>query len=343
VKAVVYGRHGGPDVLELVELPDPTPGPGEVLLRVLATSINRLDLDQRRGPAFMPGHELPHIAGMDVCGEVVDRGPGGDDLAVGDLVVVNPKITCGVCHECRRGRDSRCPHRRVVGASRAGGYAELCAVPAGQLFPLPPGYSPLDAGALPTAHSLAWRGLFGVGGLRAGETVLVNAAGSGVSCAAIQLAAIAGARVIVAARSADRLVAAEKLGADVAVDTSDLDLVETVRDVTGGTGADLVFDHVGAPTFASLLRCVAAGGRLVTCGATAPGPIELHPVQLFRTGISLRGVDGYSAIEFADMIAFCFRHRLQPAIDSVVGLDGIAAAHARFEAGGVVGKVMVQP
>src|SRR4051812_13944029 len=153
VKAAQYNRHGPADVLEYVDEPDPEPGPGEVLIAVRATALNRLDLLQREGPPLVPGFELPHIAGMDIAGDVIAVGPDVHGIAVGARVIVNPSLYCGWCDFCRRGDNAMCPNGSVIGASRPGGYAELVVAPETHVYPIPDTLSYVDAATIPTAFS----------------------------------------------------------------------------------------------------------------------------------------------------------------------------------------------
>jgi NADPH:quinone reductase-like Zn-dependent oxidoreductase len=201
MRAVLHRSFGGTDVLEQVDVPDPVPGPADVVVGVRATSLNRLDVLQRQGPALLPGFELPHIAGMDIAGEVVAAGPDAEGVRPGERVVVNPAVQCGECDACRAGDDAFCPHVKVVGGNHPGGYAELVLVPATHVHRLPDGMDFATAAALPTVYSTAWHALVATAGLRIGEWVMIHAAASGVSVAAIQFAKRMGAHDIATAGS----------------------------------------------------------------------------------------------------------------------------------------------
>lgn len=343
MKAALHRKHGGPDVIEVTEVPDPQVGPGDVLIRVRAAALNRLDVLQRQGPALVPGFELPHIAGMDVAGEVIGIGEQVGSVAVGDGVLVNPAINCGDCAECRRGDDAYCTDGEVVGASRPGGFAELCAVPETHVHRIPDGISFDEAATIPTVYSTAWRALFPVGELRLGETVLIHAAGSGVSIAAIQLAKRAGARVIATAGSAPKLDVAGKLGADVCVTNRDPSWVGAVRDATAGRGVDMVFDHVGAALFQGSLHVLRPRGRLVFCGSTSGTEATFGLPYAYHFGLRLLGVDSYSRIEFSEMLDHYWTGGYEPVIDSEFDLTDMAAAQAKLESGDTIGKVLIRP
>ena len=189
MKAALYRSHGGPEVLEYAEVPDPVPGPGDVVVRVAAVGLNRLDLLQRQGPGMMPGFSLPHIAGMDVAGEIVATGAGVPASRVGERVVVNPAIACGRCDFCRRGMDHLCGEKAVVGGNRAGGYGALCVVPATHAHHVADHVDLVEAAAMPTVYSLAWHALFETGRLARAEPLVVPPAATGGATAAVRLAA----------------------------------------------------------------------------------------------------------------------------------------------------------
>ena len=265
MRAVPITTHGGPDVLTLRDVPEPTPSAGDAIVRVRASALNHLDLGPRRGIARVA--QLPHIPVSDIAGEVVDGGPSG--LPAGTRVIVHPGLTCGRCAPCLAGHDSLCYHYGVVGFQSEGGYAELVAVPAANLLSIPDGVTFESAAAFPLTFLTAWHMLVSRANVGAGETVLVIAAGSGVGQAAVQIAKLYGARVIATAGDARKLEAARSLGADETVDHYAAGLTDEVRRLTGGRGVDVVVEHVGEAVWDRVVRCLARGGRLVTCGVTS--------------------------------------------------------------------------
>jgi NADPH:quinone reductase-like Zn-dependent oxidoreductase len=343
LKAVVHHDHGDVDVLRVEDVPEPLIGAGDVLVAVRATSVNRLDVFQRRGPPLVPGFSLPHIAGLDIAGDVVDVGESVTTIRMGARVLVDPSLECGVCPWCRSGRDRFCPNVRVLGGNHPGGYAQLCAVPATHVYLLPPEVGYAEAAAVPTTWSTAWKGLVGIGALRVGETVVVHAAGSGVSVAAIQIAKRAGATVVATARSPEKLARAEKLGADFTLDNRTDDVESAVKSVTGGIGADMVFDHVGPALFEESLRSLRPGGRLVFCGSTTGEQATLDLPFAYQRGISLLGVAPYSHGEFAEMLDFYWKGDFDPVVDSELPLEDAPEAQRRMENGEIVGKIILHP
>jgi NADPH:quinone reductase-like Zn-dependent oxidoreductase len=343
VRAAVHRAHGGPDVLEVVGVADPDPGPGEVLVAVRAASLNRLDMLQREGTVRIPGFALPHIAGMDIAGEIVGVGPGVEPGRVGERVVVDPAIACGACASCLGGDGIRCEGLQVIGANRPGGHAELCCVPASHAHRLPDHVGFAEAATIPTAWSTAWHALFETAELRLGETVLIHAAGSGVSTAAIQLAKRAGATVLASARSAAKLEHARKLGADAVVDSAREDVAAAARALTGGRGVDVVFDHVGAALWDVSLASLRPRGRLVFCGSTTGGRVTLDLPAAYRFGLRLLGSDSYSAAEFGRMLDFYWTGGFEAVIDRELPLADVAHAHELLDGGNVLGKLVLLP
>lgn len=338
-----YTEHGDESVLRFHDVADPQPGPADVLVAVGAASVNRLDLIQRAGPGLLPGFALPHVPGMDVAGTIVAVGDTVDGSRIGERVVLNPAIACGNCPWCARGCDDLCTSMVVVGASADGGYAERCVVPATHALAIPDTVDFAEAATWPTAYSTAWHALFASGELRLGETVVVHGASSGVSSAAIQLAARAGATVIATARSDDKLAWAAKLGAHATVNSRTHDVATTVREITDGRGADLVIDHVGPALFEASLKSLRPRGRLVFFGTTTGARVDLLLPAVYRTGLRLIGSENYSGAEYAAMIAHLSSASLPSIIDRELPLEDAAVAHRLLASGEVLGKLVLRP
>ena len=339
MRAVPITQHGGPEVLQLLEVPDPAPGPGQALVRVRACALNHLDLWQRRGLEHVK-LPLPHIPGSDISGEVVD--PGGSDFAAGSRVIVHPGLNCGHCPACLGGQDSLCATYGIVGYQSEGGYAELAAVPARNLIALPPQVSFTDGAAFPLTFLTAWHMLVSRAHVREGETVLVMAAGSGVGQAAIQVARLHGARVIATARQKEKLDAARALGADDVVDTSQPDWSAEVRRLTNKRGADVVIEHVGAAVWDQAVKSLARGGRLVTCGATSGHRGEIDLRVLFVKQQSLLGSYMGTRADLGAAVEGLASGRLKPAVDSVLPLARAGDAHRRLEGREHFGKIVLE-
>ena len=339
MRAVRFHEHGGPEVLRYEDAPDPTPGPGRVVVRVLACALNHLDLWQRRGldRVRLP---LPHISGSDVAGEIAH---GGDsEFPPGMRVMLQPGLRCGACRACAEGRDNQCVRYDVLGLQSDGGYAELVSVPAENVIPIPDHIDVVQAAAFPLTFLTAWHMLVTRAGIREGDVVLVLAGGSGVGQAAIQLARHFGARVFATSAPA-KAERTRALGAEEAFDHSTADFAREVKRATGGRGADVVVEHVGEATWARSVRALANGGRLVTCGATtgAAGSIDLQ--HLFARQLSVLG--SYMG-RFSDLraaVPLFFEGRIAPVIDEVFPLARAAEAQRRLEEKGQFGKIVLTP
>lgn len=334
-------RHGGPEALEWGEWPDPVAGPGEVLIRVRACALNRLDLWVRDG---VPGHRfpLPLVPGAEMAGDVVALGPGATGPAPGTPVVVGAGVSCGACAHCFAGRDPLCARFGLLGEDRDGGYAELAAVPARNLFPIPAGLSYVEAAAVPLVFLTAWHMLAARAELRMHEDVLIHAAGSGVSSAAIQIAALLGARRIFAtASSEEKRAKALALGATDVLDSRAGDFAKSVRTATGGRGVDVVVDHVGGETFEQSLKCLARGGRIVTCGTTAAPEARVNLRAVFFKLQSILGSTMGSNAELGALLPWFGRGRLKPVVARVFPLAEARAAQAYLESRAQFGKVVL--
>ena len=348
MRAALFRRHGGPEVLEIADVPVPTPGPHEVQVRVSATALNHIDVWMRRGlPALHL--QLPHCSGGDVCGHVSALGAGvtgvQGGIDVGERVVLNPGISCGRCVACLGGRDNFCPEYRMLGEQTWGGQAEYVVVPAANLVPVPRASVPLDdtdLAAVPIAFITAWQMLVDRAQIRQGETVLVLAGGSGVGSAAIQIAKLWGARVIATASSDQKLAAARALGADDLINTTTSELVAEVKRLTGRRGADIVVEHVGASTFPKSIVSCAKGGRIVTCGATDGFEPVLNLRHVFWRQLSILGSTLASKSRLFEVMALVGAGRLRPVVHAVLPLADVGEGHRLIESRAAFGKIVLR-
>ena len=348
MRAALFRRHGGPEVMEVGDLPAPEPGPGEVQVRVTAAAMNHIDLWLRRGLPALPV-PLPHVAGGDVCGVVSAVGAGVRALpgvGEGDRVLVNPSLSCGRCAACLGGRDTFCPDWRMLGEQTHGGQAEYVVVPAANLVPAPRARVALDdaqLAAIPTVFLTAWQMLVERAAIRQGETVLVIAAGSGVGSAAIQIAKLWGARVIATASTDAKLAAARALGADETINHATADVVAEVKKVTARRGVDIVVDHVGGDMFEKAVVASAKGGRIVLCGATAGHEPKLNLRHVFWRQLSVLGSTMASKARLFELLDLFAAGRLKPVVDRVLPLDQVATAHKLLESRAIFGKLVLTP
>jgi NADPH:quinone reductase-like Zn-dependent oxidoreductase len=340
VKAIRFHEHGGPEVLKYEEAPDPVARPGWVVVDVRACALNHLDLWQRRGldRVRIP---MPHISGADVAGEVLISGDGVTGLEPGTRVMLQPGLSCGTCPKCLAGRDNLCARYDVLGYMSPGGYAERVAVPAANVIVLPRHIDFVTAAAFPLATLTAWHMLFARAGLQNGDTVLVVAAGSGVGQAALSIAKLFHARVIATAGGERKCAAARALGADAVIDHYAEDVVKMVKSLTDGRGVDIVIEHVGEKTWDRSVRCLARGGRLVTCGATTGHGATMDLRHLFARQLSLLGSYMGAKDDLLRAADLFFRGQLHPVIDKTFPLSEAAQAHGHLEASAQFGKVVL--
>ncbi|MDP9358432.1 MAG: alcohol dehydrogenase catalytic domain-containing protein [Chloroflexota bacterium] len=343
MRAVVVHRHGGPEVLSYEEVPRPEPGPGEALIRVRATSLNRLDLWARSGPPgpVFPWKEpnFPIISGSDCAGEVAAVGPGVDSARPGDRVVLYPSLFCGTCTYCRAGEQTMCLDYHIFGEHTPGSMAEYAVVPAANLLPLPDHVAFTDAAAMPVAFTTAWRMLMTAAELRAGESVLVLGVGGGVGSAALVLARRAGATVYAAASSPERRRQAEGHGAAATVDSRGPFSAE-VMERTNGLGVDVVVDPLGA-TWQESIRGLARGGRLTVCGAAAGNRPEFDIRELYQRHHRILGAPMGNWSDFTSVMGLHFAGEISPIVDRVLPLASASEAHRRAESNESFGKLVL--
>jgi len=342
MKAVVFSRHGGPGVLEHRDVPEPKPGRSEVLIEVKATSINHIDIFLRRG---MPGITvpMPKIVGSDAAGVIRELGADVTDLKIGQRVTINPGISCGHCEFCAAGFGSQCFTYSMIGESRDGAYAELLAVPAHIVLPIPDSLSFENAAAAPLVFLTAWSMMIGKGNLRPGEDVLILGAGAGVGTAAIQIAKMTGCRVFATASTEEKLKRAKQLGADFVINYTKEEFDKRIRDLTNKRGVDIVVDYVGADTWVRSLRSARRGGRVLTCGATTGFEPQTDLRQIFFRQVQVLGSTMGSHREFLEVMKCIFRGQLKPVVDRVLPLSDAAKGHQLIEERAIFGKVVLRP
>lgn len=324
MKAVRIHEDGGPEVLRYEEAPDPAPGPGEVLIGLRAASLNHLDLWLRRG---LPSVPKPRILGADGAGVVVALGDGVDRFAEGDEVVVNPGLDEGA---------------RIVGEHMDGTHAELIALPADYVHPLPKGLTFEEAAAFPLVFETVYRMLVTRAALQEGEWVLVWGVGGGIGTAALQIAKALGARVIATSSSDEKLARARELGADAVVNHAGEEVADAVRQATDGRGADVVVEHVGDATWKTSLQVAAPGGRIAVCGATSgPNPAaNLH--RIWWKQLTILGSTMGTRADFEGAYELVASGRARPVVDRVFALSEAAEAHRHLEEGRQLGKVILR-
>lgn len=324
MKAVRIHEDGGPEVLRYEDVEDPAPGSGEVLVRLRAASLNHLDLWIRQG---LPSVPKPRILGADGAGVVAALGEGAETFSEGDRVVLNPGLDDGA---------------RILGEHMDGTHAQLVAVPAEYVHPIPGGLSFEEAAAFPLVFETAYRMLVTKARIEEGEWVLLWGIGSGVALAAFAIAKALGARTLVTSSSAEKLARASELGADATVNHAEDDVAAAVKEATGGRGVDVVVEHVGEATWKTSLQSAAPNARVVVCGATSgPNP----PAQLHRIWwkqLAVYGSTMGTREDFEGAYELIARGAAQPIVDRVFPLEQAAAAHEYLEEGRQFGKVVLE-
>ena len=340
MKAVAFTRTGGPDVLELMDLPTPEGGPDDVLVRVRACGLNHLDLWVRQGlPIQIP---MPHIGGCEIVGEVARIGSAVKNITVGQRVLIAPNQGCGHCPECFRGNDPGCPEFCIPGEHSQGGFCEFVIARSRHIIPLSDSWSMVEWAAVPLTFVTAWSMLHRHGRVQPGDDVLVQGAASGVGSAAIQIAKLAGARVLTTAGNAAKQKLGRDLGADVVIDYTQQNFAEVVKQVTRGRGVDVVIEHVGQTVWKDSLKCLAHGGRLVTCGATTGPQVEIDLRFFFIREIQVIGACMGTRGELNQVLKLLERKLLRPVVDRTFSLAQLREAQQYLADRKQLGKVVIE-
>jgi NADPH2:quinone reductase len=346
MKATVFHEHGSPDVLKYEDFPNPEVRPNQVLVEVKAVALNHLDLFVRRG---IPGLklEMPHILGSDISGVIKETGNNvTKELQSGQKVIIDPGRSCGVCEYCIRGEESLCVEYGIIGEHYRGGYAELFSVNAQNVIPIPE-YSELDfnqAAATPLTFMTAWRMLMPKARVKPGDDVLIIGIGGGVALAALQIAKLAGARVIVTSSSDKKLEKASELGASIGINyRNNPDFHKEVFALTNRRGVDIVVDSVGEATWEKSLRSLTKGGRLVTCGATSGPSAPTNLNLVFWKQLEILGSTMGSRLELRDVLKLVWNGRIKPIVDRALPLSKAQEAHEILEKGEQFGKLVLTP
>jgi NADPH:quinone reductase-like Zn-dependent oxidoreductase len=346
MKATVFHRPGNPDVLSYEDFETPIISRDKVMVKVKAVALNHLDLFVRAG---IPGLnlEMPHILGSDISGEIVDLGSDiGDSLQRGQQVLVDPGISCGTCEFCIRGEESLCASYGILGEHYRGGYAEYIAVNRENIVPIPKNakIDLVEAAAIPLTLMTAWRMLISKANIRPGDDLLIIGIGGGVALAALQIAKTAGARVIVTSSSDEKLEKSRSLGADLTINhTQTPEYHKEIYKMTQGRGVDIVLDSVGQATWATSLKGLRKGGKLVTCGATSGPVVETNINLIFWKQLEILGSTMGSRDELRTALKLVWDGKIRPIVDHIYPLSQARVAHERLERGEQFGKLVLQP
>lgn len=340
MKAVRFHETGGPEVLKYEDVLNPDVGAEEVLIRVKACAVNRVDIWLRSG---IYKTYLPHILGSEFSGDVAELGHGVSGIEVGERVLVYPGLIDHTCKYCLQGEDSLCENFGIIGSVSDGGYAEYAKVPAANVFKIPENLSYEQAAAIPVVFLTAWHMLITRAKLRAGESVLIQAAGSGIGSAAIQIAKLAGATVFATASTTEKLDKAEKWGADYMINYKEKNFREEIMRITDGEGVDVIFEHTGAATFPDSLSSLKDNGRLVTAGTTTGAETMLNIRELYNRQLTVIGSMLGTRSELVEILGLAGKGKLIPVIGAIMPLSEAETAHRVIEGRSQFGKIVLTP
>lgn len=343
MKAVRIHQPGSASNYVYEDAPDPSAGPGEVLVRVRAVALNHLEAWAVKAPPDKVRYERPRILGADVAGVIEALGPGVNSVQPGQAVILHPGVSCGHCGRCLAGTDNLCDQYRLLGQGRDGGMAELVSVPVANVFPKPEHLSFEEAASIPLVFTTALHMILTRAHLQYGETVLVNAAGSGVGVAAIQVARLHGARVIASAGSDEKLAKAADLGAHEGINYATHDLAAEARRLTDGRGVDMVVENVGAEIMEKSIAALARNGRVVTCGATAGNNATFNVSRFFLSHQTIYGSFMGEKAEMLRYAPYFADGRLRAVVDAVFPLAEAPAAVSRLMQREQFGKIVLVP
>jgi NADPH:quinone reductase-like Zn-dependent oxidoreductase len=342
MQAVTFTEHGGREVIEYGEMPDPEPADDEVLVDVKAGALNHLDVWTRKG---LPGVDLamPHIPGSDGAGIVTDVGDDVTRFEEGDHVALSAGVACGQCEFCRHGEESMCVNYHLIGEHVPGFHAEFAAVSEDTLVPVPDDVPWEVAGSASLVFQTAWRMLVTRADLSPTDSVLVLGASGGVGHAAVQIADHVGSEVYATASSQAKLDYAEELGADYTIDYTEENYADAIREMTGKRGVDVVVDHVAGEGWQDSLKSLAKGGTVVTCGATAGARPQTDVNRIFWNQLNIKGSTMATPGEVDDVLSLVWDGTFEPRIRETLPMSESARAHEILENREGFGKVVVIP
>ena len=341
MKAAVFYEPGGPEKIQIGEVPNPQIDHDQVLIQVKACALNHFDLLVLR-EADPDNFTFPFWGGADIAGVVAETGKSVNQFASGDRVVANPSLYCGQCEHCLSGEESQCNSYGIIGDTVPGGFAEYIAVDAMNVMKLPEQISFEEAAATPLVYQTAWRALISRAGVRPGEDVLILGASGGVGSASIQIAKLAGANVIAVTSNTDKISYAKQMGADIVLNRKSGDFWGKLAALTNNRGVDVVIENVGAATWAQSLRSLVKGGRLVTYGRTTGHLAETDIRSVFWNQLRIIGSTMANRKEFTEVMQLIFQGKLNPVIDTVFPLEHASKAYQRLHDGEQFGKIVIK-
>lgn len=339
MKAALFYEPGGPEKIQLGEVPKPKFDHDQVLVKIKACALNHFDLLVLRESD--PDHfTYPFWGGADIAGVVAEAGKSVDQFKSGDRVLVNPSLYCGECDGCLAGEESLCDSYGIIGDTIPGGFAEFIAVHEKNLMKIPDQLSFEEAAAVPLVFQTAWRALITQARIRPGEDVLILGASGGVGSASIQIAKYAGANVIAVTSSPEKISFAKQLGADTVLNRKSGNYWEELAALTNNRGVDVVIENVGAATWTQSLNSLVKGGRLVTYGRTTGSQVEVDIKSIFWNQLQIIGSTMANQKEFEEVMGLIFEGKLRPVIDTVFPLDQASKGYQRISDGNQLGKII---
>jgi len=341
VKAALFYEPGGPDKIQIGEVPNPQIDHDQVLIQVKACSLNHFDLLVLR-EADPDNFTFPFWGGADIAGVVAEVGGSVSQFKSGDRVVVNPSLYCGECEHCLAGEESQCNNYGIIGDTVPGGFAEYIAVHPANVLKLPDKITFESAAAAPVVFQTAWRALITQAGITSSDDVLILGASGGVGSASIQIAKLVGARVIAVTSTQDKISFAKQMGADIVLDRKSGNYWEELRALTNNRGVDVVLENIGAETWAQSLKSLVKGGRLVTYGRTTGHLAETDIKLIFWNQLQIIGSTMANQKEFSEVMQLIFQGRLTPVIDSIFLLEQAQIAYQRLQDGEQFGKIIIE-
>ena len=342
MKAALFYEPGGPDKIQIGEVPNPQIDHDQVLIQVKACSLNHFDLLVLR-EADPDSFTFPFWGGADIAGVVAEVGESVSQFKSGDRVVVNPSLYCGECEHCLAGEESQCNNYGIIGDTVPGGFAEYIAVHPANVLKLPDKITFESAAAAPVVFQTAWRALITQAEITSSDDVLILGASGGVGSASIQIAKLVGARVIAVTSTQDKISHAKQMGADIVLDRKSGNYWEELRALTNNRGVDAVLENIGAETWAQSLKSLVKGGRLITYGRTTGHLAETDIKLIFWKQLQITGSTMANQKEFSEVMQLIFQGRLTPVIDSIFLLEEAQMAYKRLLDGEQFGKIIIKP
>ncbi|MDW8358971.1 MAG: zinc-binding dehydrogenase [Candidatus Caldarchaeum sp.] len=340
MKAVVLERQGPPEVLRYGDVAERRPGRGEVVVKLEAAGMNRIDIWIRSGVYKL---QLPRIIGGDGAGVVEEVGEDVSSVSKGDKVILNPALSCGRCRFCLKGYDSLCESHRLLGFGVDGTYAEKTVVPAVNVYPKPERLSMEEAAGVMVTYMTVWHALVSRAGLTPGSSVLVVGGGSGVGVAAIQLCKLFGSTVIATVGDDWKAEKAYRLGADYVVNRRKQSVSQAVNEITRGQGVDLAVEHAGQAIWDEVVKSLSPGGKMVYFGATTGENGAVNIRYTYRRQLSLIGSYSWNKHEIPHVLQLFEKGLLKPVVDRVFPLKDAVEAHRLMESDAFFGKIILKP